>query len=116
MQMTINEIVKSYKQATKKVQQIGILADLNLCSKKEIRDLLEQNGCDVPHYKNRYAKTESDIQTDKPDFPEPVIALVKKRLLEIDLEMKPLESRLESLSIEYNTLKNWMDLVEKIAE
>jgi hypothetical protein len=114
--MTENEIVKSYKQATKKVQQIGILADLNLCSKKEIRDLLEQNGCDVPRYKNRYTKVEPDTQTDKPDFPEPVIALVKKRILEIDLEMKPLESRLESLSIEYNTLKNWMDLVEKIAE
>ena len=116
MQMTTSEIVKSYKQSKKKVQQIGILADLNLCSKKEIRDLLEQNGCDVPHYKNRYSKTESDTQTDKPNFPEPVIALVKKRLLEIDLEMKPIESRLESLSIEYNTLKNWMDLVEKVSE
>ena len=44
MQMTENEIVKSYKQSTKKVQQIGILADLNLCTKKEIRAILEKNG------------------------------------------------------------------------
>ena len=123
MQMTENEIVKSYKQATKKVQQIGILADLNLCSKKEIRAILESHGCEVPHYSNRYTKPkETTKQTKKKpeqpalDFQTPVVVLVQKRLAEIDFEMKPLETRLEALSIEYNALKNWLDLVEKIAE
>ena len=124
MQMTENEIVKSYKQATKKVQQIGILADLNLCSKKEIRAILESHGCEVPHYGNRYTKPKEatkQTKSKKPeqpslDFQTPVVVLVQKRLAEIDFEMKPLETRLEALSIEYNALKNWLDLVEKIAE
>jgi len=124
MQMTENEIVKSYKQATKKVQQIGILADLNLCSKKEIRAILESHGCEVPHYGNRYTKPKEATKPTKPkkpeqpalDFQTPVVVLVQKRLAEIDFEMKPLETRLEALSIEYNALKNWMDLVEKVAE
>jgi len=122
MQMTENEIVKSYKQATKKVQQIGILADLNLCSKKEIRAILEKNGCEVPHYGNRYTKPKENSKQTKPkkteqpalDFQTPVVVLVQKRLAEIDFEMKPLETRLEALSIEYNALKNWLDLVNKV--
>ena len=124
MQMTENEIVKSYKQATKKVQQIGILADLNLCSKKEIRAILESHGCEVPHYGNRYTKPKENSKPTKPkkseqpalDFQTPVVVLVQKRLAEIDFEMKPLETRLEALSIEYNALKNWLDLVEKVTE
>lgn len=122
MQMTENEIVKSYKQATKKVQQIGILADLNLCSKKEIRAILESHGCEVPHYGNRYTKPKETSKSTKPkkteppalDFQTPVVVLVQKRLAEIDFEMKPLETRLEALSIEYNALKNWLDLVNKV--
>ena len=125
MQMTENEIVKSYKQATKKVQQIGILADLNLCTKKEIRAILESHGCEVPHYGNRYTKpkeTSKPTKSKEPNKPEqpaldfqtPVVVLVQKRLAEIDFEMKPLETRLEALSIEYNALKNWLDLVNKV--
>ena len=36
MQMTEKEIIKSYKNAVNQRAQIGILAELNLCSKKEI--------------------------------------------------------------------------------
>ena len=41
MQMTVNEIRKSYMEAKYKKRQIGILADLNCCSKQDIEKILE---------------------------------------------------------------------------
>ena len=39
--MTVEEIVTSYRQAKNPQLQIGVLADLNVCTRKEIKDLLE---------------------------------------------------------------------------
>lgn len=54
MQMTEAEIVRSYQHALNRTKQISILAELNACSKAQIRDILEKNGEEVPHYGNRY--------------------------------------------------------------
>lgn len=54
MQMTETEIVRSYQHALNRTKQISILAELNACSKAQIRDILEKNGEEVPHYGNRY--------------------------------------------------------------
>ncbi len=47
MWMTPGEICREYQQARKKTVQVGILADLNCCSKAEIRDILSQQGIRV---------------------------------------------------------------------
>lgn len=44
MTMTEFEIVQMYRQAKYKEQQIPILAQLNLCSTDEIRDILIRHG------------------------------------------------------------------------
>ena len=44
LQMTVEEIVKSYREAKDKAAQVGILADLNLCSKETIRKALVEGG------------------------------------------------------------------------
>ena len=44
MWMTPGEICREYRQAKKKAAQVGILADLNSCSKAEIRDILQRHG------------------------------------------------------------------------
>lgn len=54
MQMTESEIIKSYNHAENRQKQIKILSELNACSKAQIREILERNGCEVPHYGNRY--------------------------------------------------------------
>lgn len=41
------EILRDYRQAKNKVNQIQILADMNTCSKKEIEDFLEERGVTV---------------------------------------------------------------------
>jgi hypothetical protein len=44
MQMTDAQIIRSYRQAKNKYKQITILSQLNACSKKTIKDILEKNG------------------------------------------------------------------------
>ena len=46
LQMTVEEIVRSYREAKDKAAQVGILADLNLCSKETIRKILVEGGLD----------------------------------------------------------------------
>ena len=47
MKMSDFEIVRDYRHAKNKVGQVQILADMNLCSKKEIEEVLEQHGVKV---------------------------------------------------------------------
>lgn len=42
--MTVEEIVTSYRQAKNQQTQIGVLADLNVCTRKEIKELLTEAG------------------------------------------------------------------------
>jgi hypothetical protein len=46
MQMTNDEIVKSWQEAKDRTAQIKILAELNLCPKEVIIDILKQSGVD----------------------------------------------------------------------
>lgn len=48
MIMTNDDIVKEYLEAKNRMAQIGILADQNLCKKKDIVAVLMEAGVDVP--------------------------------------------------------------------
>ncbi len=48
MTMTNEEIIREYREAKTPMKQIGILADENQCSKKEIVDILLAAGEQVP--------------------------------------------------------------------
>lgn len=47
MNMTTNEIVRMYKDTADKKKQITILADMNLCTREEIRAELIKGGIDA---------------------------------------------------------------------
>ena len=42
------EIASTYRQAKQPLKQIGILADLNGVSRKEIAEILRSEGCELP--------------------------------------------------------------------
>lgn len=44
MEMTAHEIVRSYKKAKDKKKQVGILAQLNLCTPEDIKKILVEGG------------------------------------------------------------------------
>ena len=63
MTMNENEIVRSFKEAKKKREQIGILAELNSCSRDKIRDILIRNGiseAELPAKKGRRSAAETE--------------------------------------------------------
>ena len=47
MKMTEGEIIRDYAEAKDKNKQIGILADMNLCTKKEMAQYLADHDCTV---------------------------------------------------------------------
>ena len=47
LHMTVGEIVTSYRQAANQLQQIGVLADLNACTKSDIKRILTDAGVDT---------------------------------------------------------------------
>lgn len=71
MEMTNGEIVSSYKQAKHKAQQVGILAELNRCSNKQIIEILINGGIPLKSF-NRYkdvvpakASKTDDLEAEK---------------------------------------------------
>lgn len=48
MMMTPEDICKEYRTAKSPLKQIGVLAELNTCSKKEIIKILTDNGEKLP--------------------------------------------------------------------
>ena len=61
MQMSNIDIAKEYRTAASPRKQIGILAELNDCSKQEIADILIAQGETVPKYYQKH-KNEKDIE------------------------------------------------------
>lgn len=51
MEMTVGEILTSYRQAADKSEQVKILAELNLCKMCDIERILAKNGYEVPRRK-----------------------------------------------------------------
>ncbi len=45
--LTENDIARRYQKASKKGQQIRIMADLNDCSVQEIKEILQRNGIET---------------------------------------------------------------------
>lgn len=58
--MTPGEIVASYRQAANKNNQIGVLADLNVCSKDDIIEVLAAQGVEVKKKAGRTRKKAPD--------------------------------------------------------
>lgn len=66
MIMSNADIVREYKAAKTPMKQIGILADQNLCKKKDIVEILMKEGCEVPKFYTK--QKEKDDAQDVPDI------------------------------------------------
>ena len=56
--MSESEIVASYRQAAKPAAQITVLADLNVCSKERIEEILREAGEPLPKKRGHQKQTE----------------------------------------------------------
>ena len=76
MTMSESEIVRDFRAAKKKREQIGILADMNQCSRDKIREILLRNGISEAELplkpgKRRAAETEVFSQQVKKNHAKP---------------------------------------------
>ena len=58
MTMTNEEIIRDYREAKAPMKQIGILADMNCCTRKEIVAILADAGLEVPKQYQKRPKAE----------------------------------------------------------
>lgn len=76
LQMTAQEILRSYRQAADRQGQIRILADLNAVTQEEIREVLRQCGEALPEKKRAGRSKREPVQIEEETRggakPEPV--------------------------------------------
>lgn len=89
MQMTNDEIRRNYAEARNKSKQVGILADLNECSRDAIKDIL---GISKP------VQASDNV---------PILSVLFAQLDKVDEQIKALEE-------EYRRIKIAIDVVEGI--
>lgn len=96
MQMTENEIRRDYAGAKNKSMQIGILADLNCCTKDRIREILGLIPC-----------TESPVEIAEPGGnpveksvdKDAIMSRLYSTLDDLDREIKQLEKLYQDTAI-----------------
>lgn len=111
MQMTPNEIVKSYKEAKEKKKQIQILSELNCCSTADIKQILRDNGVEFPGPNPKKA-TERTEKATKIKVPAAVRTAVIEQLKDINEKIKSLEENIETLRNTAEVLKTWLKAIE----
>lgn len=132
MQMSEGEIVRAYKQAAKKQEQIRILSELNLCDKKTIREILRKNGIDVKEPQNRFTAnketTESGKETNgtveqalKPilnefDENEKMMRKISAEVMKLRKEMIPLAAKYKEIELRQQELTEFIESICKIRE
>ena len=96
MQMTENEIRRDYAGAKNKSMQIGILADLNCCTKDRIREILGLIPC-----------TENPVEIAEPGGnpveksvdKDAIMSRLYSTLDDLDREIKQLEKQYQNTAI-----------------
>ena len=86
LQMGEEEILQEYKYATKKFDQVRILAELNCVSKKEMAQWLKDHGCEVDgryfaEGKKPKAEEPAPAQEAKADAGKPRLTLVPMQII-----------------------------------
>lgn len=104
--MTAKEICRKYDETADKEEMIQILADVEGCTKKDIMELLKNNGRSVPVIKKpgQKRKVKKEVLDSLPEVVKEAIA---DKLDIIDSRIK----ELEPLKYEYDNLKEQYELL-----
>ena len=94
--MNSEQICREYREAKNKKQQIGILADQNLCGKSEIIKILIEAGEDMSCMEPKRGKGKPK-EAPKEPLPEVVLRVLYARLDLIDQEMAAKEEEYKQI-------------------
>lgn len=119
MVMSIQEIVKSYTDALDKGKQIGVLADLNVCSKQQIITVLQGQGItSIPTGAKRGRKPKSLNTVQEHKATKPAVEPKHDPTYDgyITQGITQIESQIEFLEGKINRLKQKRDLLKQALE
>jgi len=121
MEMKPSEILQSYENAQYKTKQIGILAELNACSKEEITEILKEMGAELP--KRKYQKKEElakepekkewedpELLPEPREIPQSIQLVLYERLDVLDAKIKEYTQGKESAEKEYMEIVEFLKL------
>lgn len=93
MEMSYGEIVMSYRRAQNRRMQVGILADLNQCSEKEIENILLAAGEELPK-----GRTKKEVKEQK-EIPETISKILMSRIEELDTIIRNAEKEYKEIVV-----------------
>lgn len=109
--LTEKDIVSRYLKATKKDQQIRIMADLNDCSVKEIKDILIENGVYTPT-----AEIKKKSNTKKETLTENIVKSMNLDLQRNENMSKNAESKEIKLLLPGHVMAALTDKIDQLKE
>lgn len=108
MEMTDGEIVNVYKHAKNKRSQIGILAQINDCSKAEIETIILAAGVELPAktVKKATIAVEEVAVNENPfeDMPDSVFNALEQKKAEIDAIIENCQQTINEKLKEYEEI------------
>lgn len=107
MQMSVGEIKRSYDEAKYKQRQIGILAELNGCTKEEIVKIIDAEN----RRKGKNGET-SETPQEEPKLSQ-IKEMLYARLDELEKDIKALEEEYRKVSIAAEVLGNMKKVRQK---
>ena len=115
MVMTVQEIARSYRQAEDKGAQIGILADLNACSKDQIVIVLKGQGItEIPSTSAKRGRKPGGHNAPKLKPKNNTInALLSEGIAAIDEEIEILQAQIDVYKEKKRLLKEAIELEER---
>ena len=120
MEMTPNEIVKSYREAKEKKKQIQILSELNACRPSDIKQILRDNGVQFPGPEPK-KEPKAFIVTNKECtlpyekiIPEFVENTVQERIRYLHESIETLSQDIQKMQIEEAELTAWLKKAKEV--
>ena len=109
--MVASEICKKYNESNNKREMIKVLADMESCTKEDIIELLEYNGCEiVRETRGRKAKSSAVEQVKEP-MPDVIREALAEKMDKIDQrikELEPVKNEYDRLVEQYKLLAQYL--------
>ena len=104
--MPKEEILRSFKEAKNKTNQIKVLADMNCTTSKEMRNWLIEHGADVPEdkrFRNNNQSNDKKINTEetktenKQQVPESIRKILAERRSHLLNNIRKMQSEVDDI-------------------
>ena len=105
--MSAKEICRKYNESADKVEMIQILAEVNVCTKRDIIELLKNNGCEVPE-ECLSGKKKSAKKNQMPDVVKEALAEKMDRIDKRIKELEPYKQEYDELERNYKEIANYL--------